>query len=413
MAIVKSIWLKGASKQLGGVVLYNAMGQTRSRELAANVANPRTTSQMAQRTKWANLVNFYRANSSWMKFAYETKKANQSEYNKFMSLNVAGSRIYLPKSIANQGGCVVDAYTMTQGSLPSIETSTAQGGWSTNLYLPNNATIPSTATVGEVAQMLLQYNPGLREGDQLSFIRFTQQSNSTTGVPYVIVRRYEVLLNSNDINPFYDFMPADYITTKTVGGVVSIFVKDSGNAGGFCLVLSRTQGGRTSVSTQDIVVANNSALIDAYSSNTALQAAIDSYGASTDPFLTSTSANQDSQAAVRPSVVAAYIDSQSLNIGQVAMLSTLAQDANIQLTVSQELTAASVDRMVLEYWRGGQKYTETLTEAEINDTNIEGSRAAIQYEGPIWIASILAETADGDFRAVFVVPNEATQGGLE
>ena len=69
MAIVTSMWLKGTKQKLGGSVLYQAMGQTRQRELAANVANPRTNSQMQQRTRWANLVNFYRVNAGWMKFA--------------------------------------------------------------------------------------------------------------------------------------------------------------------------------------------------------------------------------------------------------------------------------------------------------------------------------------------------------
>ena len=103
MAIVQTMWMTGTKKKLGGTVLYQAMGQTRQRELAAEISNPRTTQQMTQRVKWSNLVNLYRANRSWMKYAFETKKTNQSEYNKFMSLNVAASAIYLPKNVAAAG----------------------------------------------------------------------------------------------------------------------------------------------------------------------------------------------------------------------------------------------------------------------------------------------------------------------
>ena len=183
MAIVTSMWLKGAKKRLGGSVLYQAMGQTRQRELASEVTNPRTESQMGQRVKWANLVNLYRANRNWMKYAYETRKSNQSEYNKFMSLNVASSRIYLPKDIANAGGCVVDAYLMTQGSLPSIEfVPAANNVYASNILVGMNA-ITSNTTIASFSHTVLANNPAIREGDQLSFVRMTQMTNASTGVP--------------------------------------------------------------------------------------------------------------------------------------------------------------------------------------------------------------------------------------
>ena len=413
MAIVKNFWLKNQQKKLAGMVLYKAMGQTRSRELASEVSNPRTVDQMSQRVRWSNLVNFYRANKSWMKFAYETKPKNRTDYNQFMSLNAGNSRIYLPKSLANQGACVVDAYQMTQGSLPSIEVTEESAGWSTNLFIPSDFDILPTTTVAEVSEALLQSNPALREGDQISFIRLTQQTNSNTGVPFVVVRKYEVILNTSDLRFFYAFMPADYISANVGEPNNSIIVLDSGNAGGFLLILSRTVGGKTYVSTQSIIVANNAATIEAYSSANALQTAIDSYGESTEPFLTSTTADQDNQAPVQPSVVSISGDLGNAVPGQVFGPISIEVADEFIVTLSETPTTAGTGNKVVLV-KGGVESEVSVTNPRIEDGKIvlPWPSGAVTGEG-YYVADIYA-AADGTlYRAPFVVPNAATQGGLE
>lgn len=413
MAIVTSMWLKGTKQKLGGSVLYQAMGQTRQRELAANVANPRTNSQMEQRTRWANLVNFYRVNAGWMKFAYETKKTNQSEYNKFMSLNVPSARIYLPKSIASQGGCVVDAYQMTQGSLASIEVLKSGADWQTNLYMASITDIDENSTIGEVTAQLLPANPALRDGDQLSFLRFTQMTNSATGVPFVVVRKYEVILKANDTRRFFDFMPEDYITFGGTAQAPCIEVTDSGNAGGFILVLSRTIGGKTYVSSQSIIVANNSALIDAYSSNSAKQEAIDSYGDSAEPFLTSSTANEDSQAATRPSILQLKINDTTFTPGQVAGPITIGAGANVQVKFNQSVVGLGISGGSIRGIKSGNTYDISL-ELDDTDTNVAtfGAQTGTSI-ADLYLSDLNVNATEENYRAVFVVPNEATIGGLE
>lgn len=413
MAIVNNFYLRNQKKKLAGAVYYQAMGQTRSRELRTEISNPRTQAQMEQRTKWANLVNFYRANASWMKYAYETKKRNQSEYNKFMSLNVPSARIYLPKSFASQGGCVVDAYQMTQGSLPSIEVLEGTNEWITNLMLPAEFEIGPISTVGEVSAALVQQNPAIREGDQLSFIRLTQQVNSNTGVPFVVVRRYEVIINSNDFRPFYDFMPTGYIETAEQGGQMAISVNNSGNAGGFLLILSRTIGGKTYVSTQSIIVANNDALIAQYSSAAAQQAAIDSYGESEDAFLTSTTAGENEQAAVTPSIVAVTVDGVPRNIGESFYPAGDIGGAAVRLQLSQPLEG-SAEELYITLHKNGQNANLDLVDVALSGNVVTGSipDAFSAYEN--WaVSDIIVRIGDTKYRAPFLVPNEATIGGLE
>lgn len=296
MAIINSMWLKGSKKRLGGTVIYQAMGQTRQRELAAEVSNPRTESQMNQRVKWANLVNFYRANRSWMKYAYETRKASQSEYNKFMSLNVTNSRIFLTKQLANAGGCVVDNYIMTQGSLPSIEFVPTTNGYVCSNIILGDFELTTDTIVSDFSTAVLENNPGIRQGDQLSFVRMTQMSNASTGVPYVVVREYEVIIDVNNLNLLSEYWPMDYIYTWGTDTKYLAVGTATGKSGGFLMILSRTISGKTYVSTQRIFPVDMNTFITAFSSQAALQAAIDSYGVSDDAFLSSTFASTDNQA---------------------------------------------------------------------------------------------------------------------
>lgn len=413
MAKVQNFNLKDQVGKLGGAVYYVVAGETRSRKLAASVANPRTSAQMLQRVKWANLVNFYRANASWMKYAYETKKATQSEYNKFMSLNVSSSRIYLPKAVAAGGGCIVDSYIMTQGSLPSVEVTAASAAWYTNIYLQDASNLGTNSTIAEVSQQILAANPALREGDQLSFIRFTQQTNASTGVPYVVVRKYEVILSTSDLRRFFDFWPEDYIAFATPSNYTCIGVSDSGLAGGFIFIVSRTTGGKTRVSTQSIIVANNSALIDAYSSQNALQTAIDSYGESAEPFLTSTVAEIDENAPVRPSAVSASVGSVNGVPGQQFIVAAASAGAEVYLGFNQEVLG-DVDDGELIAWQGGEQVTLTL-EGSSGGTTRKLARipSGASLENA-YIQEITLNMHNGDsYRAVFFVPNEATISGLE
>ena len=303
MAIIENLWLRKSKKRLAGVVLYQAMEQTRARELATSVSNPRTQSQMAQRVKWSQLVSFYRANADWMKYAYETKTPQQSEYNKFMQLNTANSNIYMTKEQASFGACVVMPYVMTQGSLPSINFTEENGSWPSNIYYPSGSFLLDTTTVGEFSQKLIAQNPAMRNGDQLSFVRYTQQEDWNTGYPFVQVRKYELVLDITSTELVGAYLPLDYISVVNVGTPNQLAVVDSGLAGGFLMVLSRTQGGKTYVSSQSIVTTRMDDIITAFSSAGKLATSIASYGETPDAFLSSTTANQNTQAPTQLAIV--------------------------------------------------------------------------------------------------------------
>lgn len=291
MAVLQNMWLRGAKKKLGGTVLYTQGGRTLQRELAPEVKNPKTPAQMGQRVKWANLVAFYRANASWMHKAFENKKATQSDYNKFMSLNAANSRIYLTKEQARQGACVVDSYRVSDGTLQPVDIFPTVKDWVTNLYLTGLDKLDATTTVAAFSTALLASNAGLRSGDQLSFIRVTQLFNNTTDIPYVQVRAYELIINEQGAGLVKDFWPIELIGLGQEQETPALMVKNNNKQGGFAIIVSRTQGGRVLVSPSQITQVNMAEVINKYSSSAALQAAIDSYGQGDEVFLDSKGAN--------------------------------------------------------------------------------------------------------------------------
>ena len=272
-------------------MLYTQGGRTLQRELAPEVKNPKTPAQMGQRVKWANLVAFYRANASWMPKAFENKKATQSDYNKFMSLNASSSRIYLTKEQARQGACVVDSYRVSDGTLQPVEILPDRDNWATNLYLGDLVDIDETTSVATFSTALLSSNAGLRSGDQLSFVRVTQLFNNTTDIPYIQVRAYEMLINEQGTGLLKDFWPIDLIGLGELHGESALEVINNDKQGGFAIIVSRTQGGRVLVSPSQITQVNMSEVINQYSSSAALQAAIDSYGSGDEVFLDSKGAS--------------------------------------------------------------------------------------------------------------------------
>ena len=272
-------------------MLYTQGGRTLQRELAPEVKNPKTPAQMGQRVKWANLVAFYRANASWMPKAFENKKATQSDYNKFMSLNASRSRIYLTKEQAKQGACVVDSYQVSDGTLQPVDVFPTEQNWVTNLYLGDLADLDDSTSVANFSTELLKSNAGLRSGDQLSFIRVTQLFNNTTNIPYIQVRAYELIIDEQGSGLVGDYWPIELIGMGEQQEMSALMVKNNNKQGGFAIIVSRSQGGRVLVSPAQITQVNMGAVINQYSSNAALTDAINSYGRGDEVFLDSKGAN--------------------------------------------------------------------------------------------------------------------------
>lgn len=336
------MWLRGAKQRLAGAVLYQNNGQTLIRELAASISNPRTASQMTQRVKLSNCVAVYRANKFWMKYAFEDKKPKESDYNAFIGENISSNVVALTKSEVNAGAAVAAPYTITRGSLGSIEQSLESEFLITNLYLLA-VTDLSSVTVGEFSRQLIAANNGIVEGMQLSFIANIQQRNNLTGVPYLVVRAYEVILNTQNTRQLQEYFPGSWLQGDYDDDDTPKVVADTSEfgEGAFAFVLSHTVGGVTRVSTQSLQLVGNTVYTQ-HTNSAAWQAATESYGESTDTFLDSKSANTAADVAGTTSLLEVTIAGRRIYPGMEYPYD-IEQGQEVRLVFSQPITVRSGD----------------------------------------------------------------------
>lgn len=118
-----------ASGKLGEAVLYRANGQERSRTYVANPKNPKTRRQARQRLGFASLTQVYNLVSSFVKFGFPNKKANQSGYNAFIAANIPATAGLISQSASDARLCYPYNVVFTKGDLMDI-----QCGWNSVYY---------------------------------------------------------------------------------------------------------------------------------------------------------------------------------------------------------------------------------------------------------------------------------------
>lgn len=288
MAISKNLWLNGTKQKLGGAVTYTLKGQQIIRKEAAKVSNPRSTAQMNQRVRLANLVDFYRANQLWMKRgAFENKKQTQSDYNAFVSRNIQSSTIALTKAEALAGAVVVAPYQVTDGSLERINASVATNVLSIPLA---NLTAGNSPMTSDVSMAILENYPSLRKGDQISIIVLLNKRDSA-GIPRVTVFANEFILDDDNSEPISTYVSVG-TRVRTISATESALVlnvqPESGESVAFVVCASRSTSNGIKVSPSSVIMGDTT-FLTGYSSEEQFEKAIISYGESTENFLDSTS----------------------------------------------------------------------------------------------------------------------------
>lgn len=281
MAILTGINSKMRGK-VGNWVYARLNGQTVAKEKADKKATPtRSNAQMLTRMQWANLVNLYGAFKGNLHPSFESKPMTMSDYNMFISANVNSNPVYLTKEQARQGGCLVAAYQITRGKMPSIGVDIDASNLFTSDIAMGTITIGNSTTLDVFSNAIIQNNRGWMNGDQLSVFIATQSMDAQTGVPRVDINAIEVTLDTNGDTT----MLSDIIDPSLFAVTAGKLALSSVVNGGVAFVHSRIVNGKTSVSTQFFVV-NNSYLAQ-YQTSGAYSNAVMSYGGiNKDDFLT-------------------------------------------------------------------------------------------------------------------------------
>lgn len=187
-----------ASGKVGSLVFARRLGQQVTRPYNATPANPKTRSQMSRRIKWANVINMWRLMKPFIQMGMQNRKTTQSDYNKFVSLNINQSEAYLLKDEARQGATLLAPYIITSGNLgvrsmrSAAITDVAVG--SINL---------AAATIGELSGAIISNNQGFQVGDQITVFALGQ--DLVAGIPQVLPYAYKFLLaEQSDDTPAID-----------------------------------------------------------------------------------------------------------------------------------------------------------------------------------------------------------------
>lgn len=155
--------------KIGDLVLTRVAGEQVARSRNRNPKNPRTTKQMVQRAAMATLVEFFkRGNRNLFKFAFESKKPGESDYNAFVRANINRVPVQSKKTL-RENGFVGGEYIMTEGSLPqpSFRFDVDAGSGILNAY--NLDADAESMTVGDLSKEIIAQN-GLQDGDIITIV---------------------------------------------------------------------------------------------------------------------------------------------------------------------------------------------------------------------------------------------------
>jgi len=262
----------------GAFTFKTVEGRTIVSEKATIVKNTRTSGQQKQRMKWGNMVQMYKGISPLLNSGFENKNAGVSDYNMFIKVNSQITPVYLTKAEVTSSACVVAPYKITQGSLPTIETTGEGANRVTGIAL-GTLSIKDSTTVSEFSNAVVQNNSNFDYGDQLSFFSVLQFVNATTGIPYAQFKAWSVTLDKESNTPLWSLVNKAGFASKN--GYLA-HGADEGN-GAYCWVHSRNKNGKVKVSSQALL--DNNAILASYTSQDAYYEAVNTYGGESDVFL--------------------------------------------------------------------------------------------------------------------------------
>ena len=200
MSVIRNTASALQKGRVGNTTYYVSGGQQIARQ-ARNNSNygdtaTRSVAQQTRRVKWSNLVNFYKVCKPWMPKAFESKSRNQSDYNRFMQVNLNSSDIALTKDQALNNCCVITKAIISQGSLTPIETEPSSALETLMTDISLEGVTLSSATVGQISSAIIAQNENYKDGDNIACVLFKTVLDSR-GYPYSYSKYTELTLDTS------------------------------------------------------------------------------------------------------------------------------------------------------------------------------------------------------------------------
>ena len=299
MAVTRNNLSMKMNGKVGAYSFYTSTGGRQVARIANNSSNygetaKRTVAMQTRRSRWGNLVSFYSANKDLMARAYERKGANLSDYNRFMQLNIPLASVSLVKDDFMRGMAILQEYVIADGSLPEIDVAEVQeDGCVFNLLTSLDGEFASY-TIGAISVDLLDKNPQLQVGDQLTFVSYT---NAGTTPSTIRIYRHlcEMTIDPKSAVSFGTLKYANMVA----GNGLKVVLAGDGSVFGQAIIHSRSVGGNLLVSRAKITL-NSDTLVRQFSAPEAVKKAIDSYGVDSEKLLEPGSPEQPRPAHIGP-----------------------------------------------------------------------------------------------------------------
>lgn len=285
--------------RVGAYTFYTTNGGRQVARIANNGSNygdsaKRTVAMQTRRTKWGNLVSFYRANRDLMARAFERKNANISDYNRFMQLNIPNAKVALTRDDFMRGVTILQEYVIADGSLPEITCAVEESGdiiWDLNTSIDGEF---ADHTIGELSADLIAKNTGLQKGDQLTFISWTNAPN-VDSKPRLYRYMFELTLDPASSTSCAR-LPGNEIVAGSTG---KTHILGFGQVYGQSIIHSRVQNGNLLVSRANITLSSDT-YVSQFSDSEAVKRAIDSYGVDVEKLLEPGSPEQPAPRPIAP-----------------------------------------------------------------------------------------------------------------
>lgn len=188
-----------ARGSVGDVTFTRTNGNQVARARNRRPKNPRSNSQMAQRSLFASAVKMYQlAVANFFIFAFEDRKPHESDYNAFMRHNVKQGTNITKACFNDRKYPAIGDWLFAQGSLQQLDYIVFNQ--SVELYfgitLPSQD-LPLPTTVGELSQYLLN-SVRYKTGDMITLVDYGWYPYGTETFPSIVPP-------TGDHGTFFDF----------------------------------------------------------------------------------------------------------------------------------------------------------------------------------------------------------------
>lgn len=264
------MFLGYARGSVGDVTFARSKGQQVARARNRQPNNPRTAAQMTQRSIFADAVKFYsRGVQNLYTFAFEDKRAKESDYNAFMRHN-AKNGIYMTKDMIDSSAYpAIGKWIMSFGSLAELKNSIAS-----NLLVADTGVsataVSSLTTVGTLSAALLA-NSNYMAGDIITFVIINSDATAGTaptplnvGSTAPVWTLKQIILNSADTTTLASL---GITVSLSSDNTIALGTSDTISAvGGAVCIHSRKTDSGLKVSTQVLVL--NTGAVTAHTNGT-------------------------------------------------------------------------------------------------------------------------------------------------